>query len=47
MLGVQNSQRTFRSGTAISTQTIWARNIERWTGIASPVRAERHAVLSP
>jgi len=30
----------------VSTQNIWARDIERWTGIASPVAAERHTVLA-
>lgn len=46
VLGVETSQGRFHSDTIISTQSIWARDIERWTGIASPVRAERHAVLS-
>lgn len=46
VVGVETSQGTFRSDTVISTQNIWARDIERWTGIASPVAAERHAVLA-
>jgi sarcosine oxidase, subunit beta len=44
--GVETSQGTFHAGTVISTQNIWARDIARWTGIASPVAAERHTVLA-
>lgn len=46
VVGVETSQGSFRSDTVISTQNIWARDIERWTGIPSPVAAERHAVLA-
>lgn len=34
--GVETSQGTFRSNTVISTQNIWATDIERWTGIPTP-----------
>lgn len=44
--GIETSQGTFHAGTVVSTQNIWARDIERWTGIASPVAAERHTVLA-
>lgn len=44
--GVMTSQGRFDAGTVISTQNIWARDIERWTGIATPVTAERHTVLA-
>lgn len=44
--GVQTAHGRFDSDTVISTQNIWARDIERWTGIAAPVRAERHIVLA-
>jgi sarcosine oxidase subunit beta len=44
--GVETSQGRFHAGTVVSTQNIWARDIERWTGIASPVAAERHTVLA-
>ena len=44
--GVETSQGTFHAGTVVSTQNIWARDIERWTGIATPVAAERHTVLA-
>lgn len=46
VIGVDTSQGRFLSDTVISTQNIWARDIERWTGIASPVTAERHSVLA-
>jgi sarcosine oxidase subunit beta len=44
--GVETTQGTFRSDTVISTQNIWATDIERWTGIPTPVVPERHAVLA-
>lgn len=34
------------AGVVISTQNIWATQIERWTGIATPVVAERHRLLA-
>ena len=40
------SQGRFSSATVVSAQNIWARDIERWTGIETPVRAERHSVLA-
>jgi sarcosine oxidase subunit beta len=43
--GVETSRGRFASTTVISTQNIWARDIERWTGIPTPVSAERHKVL--
>jgi sarcosine oxidase subunit beta len=46
VVGVETSQGTFHSKTVISTQNIWATDIERWTGIASPVSAERHPVMA-
>jgi sarcosine oxidase subunit beta len=44
--GVETTQGTFRSDTVISTQNIWATDIERWTGIPTPVVPERHTVLA-
>ena len=44
--GVETTQGTFRSNTVISTQNIWATDIERWTGIPTPVVPERHTVLA-
>ncbi len=46
VVGVETTQGRFVSDTVISAQNIWARDIERWTGIASPVSAERHVVLA-
>ncbi len=44
--GVETSQGRFDAPTVISAQNIWAKDIERWTGIETPVRAERHTVLA-
>ena len=44
--GVRTTQGDFHSDTVISTQNIWSTEIEAWTGIASPVVAERHTVLA-
>ncbi|WP_028998543.1 NAD(P)/FAD-dependent oxidoreductase [Azohydromonas australica] len=46
VVGVETSRGTFHSNTVVSTQNIWAKDIERWTGVASPVVPERHAVLA-
>jgi len=46
VLGVCTAQGDFHSETVISTQNIWAGDIERWTGIPTPVKAERHTVLA-
>lgn len=44
--GVETTHGTFRSDTVISTQNIWATDIERWTGIPTSVVPERHTVLA-
>jgi sarcosine oxidase, subunit beta len=46
VVGVRTAQGDFASDTVISTQNIWAGDIERWTGIPTPVKAERHTVLA-
>jgi sarcosine oxidase subunit beta len=46
VVGVETSEGRIDAGVVISTQNIWAREIEAWTGIASPVVAERHRVLA-
>ena len=46
VVGVDTSQGRFDAPTVISAQNIWAGDIERWTGIETPVRAERHTVLA-
>lgn len=44
--GVETSQGRFDAPLVISAQNIWATDIARWTGIDTPVRAERHTVLA-
>jgi sarcosine oxidase subunit beta len=44
--GVETSRGRFDAPTVVSVQNIWAGEIERWTGIATPVRPERHRVLA-
>ena len=46
VVGIETSRGRFDAPTVISAQNIWARDIERWTGIATPVRAERHRVFA-
>ena len=46
VVGVDTSRGHFAGATVVSAQNIWARDIERWTGIETPVRAERHGVLA-
>jgi sarcosine oxidase subunit beta len=46
VVGVETAQGRFAGATVVSAQNIWARDLERWTGIETPVRAERHAVLA-
>ncbi len=44
--GVQTSAGAFACDVVVSAQNIWAGELERWTGVAIPVRAERHTVLA-
>ena len=46
VVGVETSRGRLTSATVVSAQNIWAHDLERWTGIATPVRAERHRVLA-
>lgn len=46
VVGVRTNQGDFHASVVVSTQSIWARDIERWTGIATPVVPERHTVLA-
>lgn len=46
VVGVQTNKGSFGASIVISTQSIWATDIERWTGISTPVVPERHAVLA-
>jgi sarcosine oxidase subunit beta len=44
--GVLTPQGDFHAGVVVSVQNIWATELERWTGIATPVKPERHSVLA-
>jgi sarcosine oxidase subunit beta len=44
--GVETSEGRFNAKVVVSAQNIWAADIERWTGIETPVKAERHVVLA-
>jgi sarcosine oxidase subunit beta len=44
--GVDTARERFLASTVVSAQNIWSTDIERWTGIATPVSAERHAVFA-
>lgn len=44
--GVETSRGRFAAPLVVSAQNIWARDLERWTGIATPVSAEQHRVLA-
>ena len=44
--GVRTAQGEFTAPVVISTQNIWSVEIERWTGIQTPVAAERHTVVA-
>ena len=44
--GVDTARGRYTAGTVVSAQNIWATDIERWTGIASPVTPERHSVFA-
>lgn len=46
VVGVETSEGSFAAPVVVSAQNIWAKDIERWTGIEAPVKAERHAVLA-
>ena len=46
VIGVATDQGDFDAPLVISAQNIWAKDIERWTGITTPVVAERHKVLA-
>lgn len=44
--GVSTTQGRFDANVVVSAQNIWTAELARWTGIAMPVRAERHTVLA-
>jgi sarcosine oxidase subunit beta len=44
--GVDTSAGRFGAGVVVSAQNIWAKSLQEWTGVATPVSAERHSVLA-
>lgn len=46
VVGVQTSTGPHYAGCVISTQNIWSAQLQDWTGIDVPLRAERHSVLA-
>jgi glycine/D-amino acid oxidase-like deaminating enzyme len=44
--GVQTSQGPMAAGLVISAQNIWTPELQAWTGIATPVKPERHRVFA-
>lgn len=44
--GVRTDAGTMACGMVVSVQNIWAGELQRWTGIAVPLAAERHRVLA-
>lgn len=44
--GVLTTQGRLNAPVVVSAQNIWATELARWTGIATPVTAERHRVLA-
>ncbi len=44
--GVKTNQGDIRAATVISTQNIWAQQIQQWLGVPIPLQAERHRVLA-
>ena len=46
VVGVETSQGNFSCGTLVSTQNIWAAQLQDWVGLPMPVVPERHTVLA-
>ena len=46
VVGVDTTAGVFHCGTLVSTQNIWATQLEEWIGLPMPVKPERHTVLS-
>ena len=44
--GVETAAGRIQAGVVVSTQNIWAAQIETWTGLPMPVFPERHVVLA-
>jgi sarcosine oxidase subunit beta len=46
VVGVETSQGNFSCSTLVSTQNIWAAQLQSWVGLPMPVVPERHTVLA-
>jgi sarcosine oxidase, subunit beta len=46
VVGVRTAQGDFHAGTVVSAQNIWSTELEAWSGMPMPVKAERHRVLA-
>lgn len=46
VVGVRTAQGDVHAGTVVSAQNIWSAELEAWTGVPMPVKAERHRVLA-
>jgi sarcosine oxidase subunit beta len=44
--GVETTQGRISAGVVVSAQNIWSRELEAWTGMATPVAPTRHAVMT-
>jgi sarcosine oxidase subunit beta len=46
VVGVRTAQGDLHAGTVVSAQNIWSAELEAWSGVPMPVKAERHRVLA-
>ena len=46
VVGVDTTAGVFHCSTLVSTQNIWATQLEEWIGLPMPVKPERHTVLA-
>ena len=46
VVGVDTTAGVFHCSTLVSTQSIWAKQLEEWIGLHMPVKPERHTVLA-
>jgi sarcosine oxidase, subunit beta len=46
VVGIETDRGPVSCGNVISVQNIWSKELEGWTGLRIPVRAERHTVLA-
>jgi len=46
VVGVRTAQGDLHADTVVSAQNIWSAELEAWSGVSMPVKAERHRVLA-